>query len=274
MAGGARGTSFADLTAQQFRGRGGAGQASGSPTPSLDNGQLRELVDYMKRADQYTRGPQTVAQRPDQPFEANVWGGDRVALEAMAPVMRGEIPIFFRADSEWQIRHVFLIADEFPDIRPVIVGGVHAFRVAEELATRQVPVILTRTRSPTPDRDDSYAASFRNATILHEAGVAISFGTDESADVRNLPEHVAVAVSHGLPAHVGLEAVTIRAAEMLGLADRMGSLEPGKRADILVTDGNPLQALTTIETMFIGGVQVDPRDNDHDRAYEKFRQRR
>jgi imidazolonepropionase-like amidohydrolase len=273
MAGGARGTSFADLTAQQFRGRGGAGQA-GSPTPSLDNGQLRELVDYMKRADQYTRGPQTVAQRPDQPFEANVWGGDRVALEAMAPVMRGEIPIFFRADSEWQIRHIFLIADEFPDIRPVIVGGVHAFRVAAELATRQVPVILTRTRSPTPDRDDSYAASFRNATILHEAGVAISFGTDESADVRNLPEHVAVAVSHGLPAQVGLEAVTIRAAEMLGLADRMGSLEPGKRADILVTDGNPLQALTTIETMFIGGIQVDPRDNDHDRAYERFRQRR
>ncbi|CAN5630646.1 hypothetical protein BH23GEM11_BH23GEM11_00230 [soil metagenome] len=274
MAGGARGTSFVDLTAQQFRGRGGAAQASGSSTPSLDNGQLRELVDYMKRADQYTRGPRTVAQRPDQPFDANVWGGDRVALEAMAPVMRGEIPIFFRADSDWQIRHVFLIADEFPDIRPVIVGGVHAFRVAEELATRQVPVILTRIRSPTPDRDDSYAASFRNAAILHGAGVTISFATDESADVRNLPEHVAVAVSHGLPARVGLEAVTIRAAEMLGLGGRMGSLEPGKRADILVTDGNPLQALTTIETMFIGGIQVDPRDNDHDRAYEKFRQRR
>lgn len=275
MAGGPRGLSFVDLTAQQFRGRGAGGQAAGgSREPSLETGQLQELVDYMRRAQQFLDGGATVAQRPDAPFEANVWGGDRVALEAMAPVLRGEIPVFFRADSDWQIRHVFLLAEAFPAIRPVIVGGVQAFRVADELAERGIPVILTRTRSPTPDRNDSYAASFRNAAILHQAGVRFAFGTDESADVRNLPEHVAVAISHGLPAEVGYEAVTIRAAEILGLGDLMGSLEAGKRADILVTDGHPLQALTRIETMFIGGIQVDPRDNDHDRAFERFRDRR
>jgi imidazolonepropionase-like amidohydrolase len=274
MAGGPRGEHFLDLSAQQFRGRGGAGQAQGSREASLSNGQLQELADYMRRALEFVEGGETVAQRPDAPFEANVWGGDRVALEAMAPVMRGEIPVFFRADSDWQIRHVFLLADEFPDIRPVIVGGVHAFRVAEELAERQIPVILTRTRSPTPDRDDSYAASFRNAAILEAAGVTFAFATDESADVRNLPEHVAVAISHGLPVEAGFEAVTIRAARILGLEEVMGSLEPGKRADLLVTDGHPLQALTRIETMFIGGMEVDPRDNHHDREYERFRNRR
>ncbi len=274
MAGGPRGLSFVDLSAQQFRGRGGAGQAQGSREPSLSNGQLQELADYLSRALEFAEGGETVAQRPDDPFEANVWGGDRVALEAMAPVMRGEVPVFFRADSDWQIRHVFLLAETFPTIRPVIVGGVHAFRVAEELAEREIPVILTRTRSPSPDRDDSYAASFRNAAILEEAGVLFAFATDESADVRNLPEHVAVAVSHGLPVEAGYEAVTIRAARILGLDDVLGSLEPGKRADILVTDGHPLQALTRIETLFIGGMQVDPRDNHHDREYERFRNRR
>jgi len=275
MAGGLRGTPFADLILlQQQRGGAGQAQARGSSTPSLDNGQLRELVDYMERARLYSHGSPTVAQAPDGPFEANIWGGDRVALEAMAPVMRGEVPIFFRADSDWQIRHIFLLADHFPELRPVIVGGVQAFRVAEELAQREIPVILTRTRSPTPDRDDSYAASFRNAVILHEAGVLFAFGTDESADVRNLPEHVAVAISHGLPAHVGYEAVTLNPARILGLGDVLGSLEPGKRADLLITDGHPLQALTRIDTMFIGGVQVDPRDNDHSRAYEQFRNRR
>jgi len=274
MAGGNRGGAFADLATQQFRGRGGGGQAAGRASPSLDNGDLRELVEYLERADRFARGPRTVAQRPDDPFEANVWGGDRVALEAMVPVMQGEIPIFFRADSDWQIRHVFLLAEAFPDLRPVIVGGVQAFRVAEELAERRIPVILTRTRSPTPDRDDSYAASFRNAAILHQAGVALAFGTDDSADVRNLPEHVAVAIAHGLPVQAGLEGVTIRAAEMLGLGGEMGSLEPGKRADLLITDGNPLQALTAIERMFIGGMEVDPLDNDHHRAWERFRNRR
>jgi imidazolonepropionase-like amidohydrolase len=274
LAGGERDTPFVEFAGQGFQARGGGQAARQNDEPSFDNGQLQDLVDYLRRADAWANGAETVAQHPDGPFEANIWGGDRVALAAMAPVMRGEVPVFVRADSDWQIRHVFLLADAFPALRIVIVGGVQAFRVAEELAERDMPVILTRTRSPTPDRNDSYAATFRNAAILHHAGVRVAFGTDDSADVRILPEHVAISVSHGLPAQVGLEAVTIRAAEMLGLDDLIGSLETGKRADILVTDGNPLQALTRIETMFIGGIEVDPRDNDQHRAYEHFRDRR
>jgi len=113
-----------------------------------------------------------------------------------------------------------------------------------------------------------------NAAILHEAGVTVAFGTDESADVRNLPEHAAIAVSFGLPREEGLRGVTLNPARILGLGDEMGSLDPGKRADLLVTDGDPLQPLTRIETMFIGGVEVDPRDNAHTRDYERFRARR
>jgi hypothetical protein len=254
--------------ARQARAR----RANDDPEPSLDTEELRDLVEFLRRSREFQAGG-TVAQAADRPFEPNIWGGDRVALEAMSSVLAGEVPVFIRADSEWQIRHVFLLMEEFSGLRPVIVGGVQAFRIAEELAERDVPVILTRTRSPTPDRDDSVAASMRNAAILHHHGVTIAFATDESADVRNLPEHAAIAVAHGLPEDEGLRAVTLRPAEILGLGDRMGSLDPGKRADILVTDGNPLQPLTRIEVIFIAGEQVDPRDNDHDRFYEHFRER-
>jgi imidazolonepropionase-like amidohydrolase len=264
MAGGTGATTFPAAAAARVQ--------SAPREPSMDTGRMQELADFFERAREYAAGG-GVARRADEPFEANVWGGDAVVLDAMLPVMRGEIPVFFRADSEWQIRHVLLFLQEFPEVGGVVVGGVEAFRVSEELAEQGVPVILTRTRNPTPDRNDSVAASQRNAAILHEAGVRVAFGTNESADVRNLPEHVALAVAHGLPPQVGLESVTLRPAELLGLGAEIGSLDAGKRADVLVTDGNPLQQLTRIETMFIGGIEVDPRDNDHSRAYERFRQR-
>jgi imidazolonepropionase-like amidohydrolase len=256
------------VAVQQARRRGGS-----ESEPNLDGPRIRELIEFFKRAREFS-GNETVEQRPDAPFEVNIRGMDLVALRAMQPVLRGEVPVFFRVDTEWQLRHLYLFLDEFPELVPVVVGGAQAFKQAEELARREIPVVLTRTRSPTPDRDDSILAAMRNAAILHEAGVTVAFGTDESADVRNLPEHVAIAVSFGLPVEEGLRGVTLNAAAVLGLADEMGSLDPGKRADILVTDGDPLQPLTTIQTMFIGGVEVDPRDNAHHRDYERFRERR
>ena len=239
------------------------------PTPELTGPELEELVRLFERAGRYAQRP-TVAQDPTRHFEANVWGGDRVILEAMLPAIRGEMPVLFRADSEWQIRTLFLFLDEFPELRGVVVGGTEAFKVADELAEREVPVIITSAYSPTPDRDESITASYRNPALLREAGVKIAFGTASTADVRNLPYHAAHSVAFGLPREEGLRAVTLSTAEILGLDDLAGSLDPGKRADILVTDGDPLQMLTTIERMFIGGVEVDPRDNKHDRLYRGF----
>jgi imidazolonepropionase-like amidohydrolase len=81
-------------------------------------------------------------------------------------------------------------------------------------------------------------------------------------------------VAFGLPVEAALRAVTLNTAEILGLGHLMGSLDAGKRADIIVTDGDPLQLLTKIEHMFVGGVEVDPKDNKHDRLYEQFKDRR
>jgi cytosine/adenosine deaminase-related metal-dependent hydrolase len=166
--------------------------------------------------------------------------------------------------------------DEFPVVRPVVVGGGQAYKVADELARRGVPVILTLAAGyrPTANRDDSVVASWRNAALLRGAGVTVAFGSDDSADARNIPWMAAHAVSFGLPRAEALRSLTLSGAEALGVADRMGSLEPGKRADIIVTDGDPLQMLTRIEHIFVGGVEVDPLDNKHDRLYRQFRGRR
>ncbi len=237
--------------------------------PTLDGERMEELVTLFKRARIFGETG-TVAQDPTQPFEANIWGGDRVVLASLVPALRGEVPVFFYADSEWQIRTLFVFLQEFPEMKGVVVGGTEAFKVADELAALNIPVIITSAYSPTPGRDESILASYRNAALLHEAGVKIAFGTGSAADVRKLPYHAAHSVAFGLPADEGLRAVTINTAEILGMDDLIGSLEPGKRADILITDGDPLQALTWIDRMFIGGVEVDPRDNKHDRLYREF----
>lgn len=247
--------------------------AADDPEPTLEGERMEELVALFRRAESYSRAP-SVAQDPTEPFEANVWGGDRVILEALLPAIRGEMPVFFRADTEWQIKTLFAFLDEFPEIQGVLVGGTEAFKVAAELAERRLPVVITSAYAPTPNRDESILASFRNAAILQEAGVKIAFGTGSTSDVRKLPYHAAHSVAFGLPAEEGLKAVTLNTAEILGLDDRIGSIEPGKRADLLLTDGNPLQVLTKIERMFISGVEVDPRDNKHDRLYREFLHRK
>ncbi len=240
-----------------------------APLPTLDGERMEELVALFKRAQVFGETG-TVAQDPTQPFEANVWGGDRVILEAMLPALRGEMPVFFRADSEWQIRTLLVFLGEFPGIRGVVVGGTEAFKVAGELAENGVPVIITSAYAPTPGQDESILASYRNAAFLHQAGVKIAFGTGSTADVRKLPYHAAHSVAFGLPVEEGLRAVTLNTAEILGMDDLIGSLDSGKRADILVTSGDPLQALTWIDKMFIGGREVDPRDNKHDELYREF----
>lgn len=248
--------------------------------PALEGESLEKLHELFTRATTYAAMPSGRSD-PTGPFEPNVWGGDHTILSALAPAVTGEIPVFFLARRERDIRTLFLFLDEFPDVRPVLVGGDHAYRVADELASRQVPVIVGSALAPTMDREDPIAAGWENAARLEAAGVLVAFSGGESenfadenyANVRNLPYHAARSVAFGMSARGALRAVTLNAAEILGLADRMGSLDVGKRADVLVTDGDPLQILTKIERVFIGGEEV-PLDTKHTELWTKFRDRK
>lgn len=247
---------------------------SGQPwdEPELKGSALEELLELFRRASLYAARPTTL-ERADAPFDPNVRAGADRLLEAMAPGVRGETPLFFRARTERDIRTILLVQDSFPDVDPVIVGGDQAFRVAEELAAREIPVIVGSGLSPTMDRDDPLSAGWRNAGILHEAGVRIAFATDDVASVRNLPYHAARSVAYGLPKAAAMRALTLGAAEILGVSDRMGSIEVGKRADLIVTDGDPMQITTHVDRAFIGGREV-PLTTKHTELYKKFRDRK
>ncbi len=239
--------------------------------PKLEGEQLEELVDLFARAVTYAAAPSD-NDDPTAPFDGNDRTRERTLLEAMVPAVTGATPVFFRARSERDIGTLLMFLDSFPDVRAVLVGADQAFRVADELAERQIPVIVGSELRPTMDRDDPVSAGWRNAAILYGAGVKIAFSTQDYANVRNLPYAAAKAVAFGLPRDAALRAVTLSPAEVLGVDSQMGSIEVGKRADLIVTDGDPLQIVTNVERVYIGGSEV-PLESKHTRLYEQFKDR-
>jgi imidazolonepropionase-like amidohydrolase len=240
--------------------------------PKLEGDELESLLDLFARARLYANRP-SVRERADEPFDPNIRFGQAHLLEALVPAVTGTMPVYFRAQRERDIRTVLLVQDSFPEMKPVIVGGDQAFRVAEELAARDIPVIVGSGLTPTMDRDDPLSAGWRNAGILAAAGVKIAFGTNDVAGVRNLPYHAARSVAYGLPQEEAMKALTLNAAEILGVSDQMGSIEVGKRADLIVTDGDPMQIITHVDRAFINGVEV-PLISKQTELFKKFRNRR
>jgi imidazolonepropionase-like amidohydrolase len=189
--------------------------------------------------------------------------------EAMIPVLDGEVPVVVSAMEIRQIRDAVAWAEE-EGVRLVILGGGDADRMAEELATRQIPVLLTSVLS-TPMRSwEPYDRTFSLPARLHEAGVPFAIVGGSSAPYANrLPYEAGVAMAHGLPEEEAIRALTLYPAQHLGLEDRVGSLEVGKDATLLITTGNPLEYATTIERAFIEGRDIDLMDA-HRQFYERY----
>jgi imidazolonepropionase-like amidohydrolase len=213
--------------------------------------------------------------------EAGAEGAPRIdddpKLEALVPLLEGEMPLFLHADEKTQIESALDWAKEQGFGKIVLVAGSDVQYVAERLAEEGVPVILRRVLA-LPERDwEPYDAAYAAAAVLHRAGVRFAISDSgtafEAANARNLPFHAAMAAAFGLPKDVALESVTLAAAEILGVGDRLGSLDPGKDATFLVTDGDPLEIRTRIERVWVGGREVDLTDNHQWRLYQKYRER-
>jgi imidazolonepropionase-like amidohydrolase len=243
--------------------------------PKLEGERLEELVALLRRAELYAARPSALRD-PTARWEVNVDASDAVLLDALVPVVTGATRTIFIAQAERQLRTLLMLLDTFPAIDAVIAGGAQAYHVAEQLATRGIPVIVGSTFTPTSDRDDPVMAAWENAEILRRHGVKVAFTTSFSpegaSELRNLPYAAAKAVAYGMPRDDAYRAITLSAAEILGLDDRMGSLDVGKRADIIITDGDPLQILAHVDRMFIGGEEM-PLVSKHTRLYEQFKDR-
>ena len=195
-----------------------------------------------------------------------------VVLASLLPAIRGQMPVIFTADRANDIRSAVAFAREMK-LKPVIMGGGDAWQVASFLKENDVPVIVTSVMQLPRREDDPFDANYSSPAKLHAAGVrfAITSG-DEGAEARNLPYTAGMAAAHGLPKAEALKSVTLYPAQILGVADKFGSIEVGKLANLVVTDGDLLEARTNTKYLFIDGRPV-PLSSKHTELYELFKDR-
>jgi imidazolonepropionase-like amidohydrolase len=225
-----------------------------------------KLRDALRDAQAYSKA---AAARKDN---ANVKRFDRdVLLEALVPVVEGRVPVVMHANLERDIRAALKFADEFK-LKVILADADDVARVIPELKSRNVPVILGPILALPPREDDPYDLLFTNAKTLLDAGIPFAIQTSDAHDARRLPYHAAACAAFGLPKDEALKAITISPARIWGVADRVGSLEVGKLANVIVTDGDPLEIVTQVRRLFIGGEDI-PLDSYHTLLYEKFSKR-
>ena len=193
-------------------------------------------------------------------------------FEAMREALTGSKPMFVNAASSGQIESAVAWAAR-RGYKIVIVGGHEADQVTSLLKEHDVPVIITGLHRTPGRRHYSPSQPFELPAKLHEAGVRFCIASgEEAAHERNLNHHAATAAAHGLPREEAIKTVTIRAAEILGIDDAYGSLEPGKSATLIITTGDPLEIATDTLIAFIDGREID-LGSRHKALYEKYREK-
>jgi imidazolonepropionase-like amidohydrolase len=221
--------------------------------------KLRRLKDLFAQAVAYDAG-RTASRTPANP-----------RLDAVVPYARGQKPVIIQANRKAEISEALKLADELK-LKIILSGGADAWRVAGELKKRDVPVIVGPVMSLPADRDEPFDAPYTNAAKLHAAGVRFCIRSNGSSNTRNLPYEAAMAVSYGLPADEGLKAVTLYPSQILGVADQLGTIDVGKRANLVLTTGDLLQVSSQVQAVFIDGRPLEPTSKQT-RLYDRYRER-
>jgi len=189
-------------------------------------------------------------------------------MEALLPVMQGKILVLIEVNQEKSIESAIKWVAK-NKVNAIFTGVAEGWRVAEQLAQSKIPVITGPVLNRPTRASDRYDRPYANAGIMHKAGVKVAIRTNDSENVRNLPFNAGFAAAYGMGKEAALKAVTIIPAEIFGVADQIGSLEVGKLANLIVTDGDPFETKTQIKYLFINGWQV-AIDSRHIQLYEEF----
>jgi imidazolonepropionase-like amidohydrolase len=223
--------------------------------------RVTELGDWIDRARRYAQARRKAPAATERDLK----------LDALARVVQGELPLLVNAIEKRQIRDALAFCAE-RKLKMVLLGGRDALQLKDALLKQAVPVILGPTQVLPANEDEPYDAPYALAGALHAAGVSVSISTFNASDSRTLPYEAGHAVAFGLPWEEGLKAITINPARALGLADRVGTIEVGKIANLIVTTGDPLEITTVVKHLFINGAATS-LDNKHLRSYEHWRSR-
>ena len=252
-------------------------------TPTTDPAQLTQQEERKKT---YDRNLKAIGQAIDdarayqQAKNASGKGGQPLkadpVLEAMIPVLEGKVPVIMHAEEIRQIKNAIKWTEE-EGLRMILAGSTDVWRVADLLKEKQIPVIVTGVLNVPARDDESYDSAYAVAANLHAKGVKFCIanpgGSFDAAFTRNLPYHSAMASAFGLPKEEALKAVTLYPAEILGLGAALGSIEVGKSASLILTDGDPLEIRTKILAEYIDGRPVNLNNNKHYKLYEKYNNR-
>ncbi len=240
---------------------------------AIHMGDKAEMVQELKRAfndaRMYWEAKKAALAAGAKPAEIDVrW-------EAMIPVLEGKLPVIVEAEEIQQIQAAVAFFQK-EKCKLILFGGYDAPLCADLLKKYDVPVIVAAVLRLPMRPHDAHDAAFTVPRRLHEAGVKFCIaGVGRMGNVRNLPYHAAMAAAHGLPRDEALKALTIYPAQILGVADRLGSLEAGKDATLIVTTGDPLDIRSRVTNAYIQGRKVDLNDRQKTlwkKYQEKYRQ--
>ncbi len=222
---------------------------------------FRDAENYGKAQDVYAKDQNLSAPQTD------------LKMAALVPYVRGEKPIIFTAERERDIRGVAKFAGEMK-IKAIIIGGQEAWKAADDLKKNDIAVIFTNIYNLPVRDDDAYDYLFEAPAKMAQAGVKFCISTgDGGAEVRDLPYHAGLAGAYGLSKDDALKSVTLYPAQILGLGNQLGSIEQGKIANIVVTDGDILEPRTNIKYLFING-RLLPLTSRHTELFESFKDRK
>jgi hypothetical protein len=234
-------------------GQDGARIAGGSRAAEwiLLRGLLDNVRAYAKNRSNYELG------------HTRAYGLSREDLEALVPVVEGREPLMVSVHRASDIRQVLALVKE-QKLDLILEGAEEGWRVAAEIAAAHVPVLLNGA-ADLPESFDMIGSTLENAALLNAAGVTIAIENPPIYEGGRTPRiDAGRAVAHGLPFGVALAAITINPAKIWRVADRIGSIEPGKDADVVVWSGDPLEPLSAPTAIMIKGVKQSPRSRDLD----------
>jgi imidazolonepropionase-like amidohydrolase len=206
-------------------------------------------------------GTEIVAQLPTRHFRRNL------KFEALIPVVRGEKSVILGAHEASDLATLRQVVQEF-DLKIILNHITYSQNILDEVARWGVPVLVGPIYA-FPKDHQRYDAIFKLPAELHRRGIKFAFQSNDAHNVRNLPYQAGYAVAWGLPYEEAIKALTLYPAEIFGVADRLGSLEPGKLANVVVADGDPLEPRTDVKYVFINGQEI-PLDNHQLRLYGRY----
>lgn len=225
-------------------GEGGAQLAGGSRQSAI----LR-LREAFEDARDYAANRKAFDQGDRRPYALS-----RLDLEALIPVVKGELPLVIQAERASDIEAALRLAKDF-HLKLILSGAIEGWMVAREIAEAKVPVLVNPLAN-LPEAFESLGATLENPARLYKAGVTVAFMTGDAHNSRNIRQNAGNAVAAGLPWDAALAAMTSVPARIWGIADRYGTLEPGKDADVVIWDGDPLEVTSFPTAVFIRGREM------------------